>query len=81
MEEFGTMKDMDELIRQIHKRGLKLMMDIVVNHTSDEHEWFQKSCQSEDNPYSDYYIWKKRKKWRSAEQLGVLFRRISMGIL
>ena len=61
MEEFGTMKDMDELIRQIHKRGLKLMMDIVVNHTSDEHEWFQKSCQSEDNPYSDYYIWKKGK--------------------
>ena len=60
MKEFGTMEDMDKLIREMHARGLKLMMDIVVNHTSDEHEWFQKSCQGVE-PYKDYYIWKKGK--------------------
>ena len=73
MKEFGTMEDMDELICQIHKRGLKLMMDIVVNHTSDEHEWFQKSCQSEDNPYSDYYIWKKGKNGGPPNNWGSYF--------
>ena len=53
MTEFGTMEDMEQLIEKMHERGLKLMMDIVVNHTSDQHEWFQKSCHSgEDNPYA-----------------------------
>ncbi|MEM1003052.1 MAG: alpha-amylase family glycosyl hydrolase, partial [Bacteroidota bacterium] len=61
MEEFGTMADFDELLEGIHQRGMKLLMDLVVNHTSDEHEWFQQSRQSEDNPYSDYYFWKKEK--------------------
>ncbi|MGN1197859.1 MAG: alpha-glucosidase [Acetatifactor sp.] len=73
MDEFGTMEDMDELIRQIHKRGLKLMMDMVVNHTSDEHEWFQNSCQSADNPYADYYIWKKGKNGGPPNNWGSFF--------
>jgi len=61
MDDFGTMDDMDELIREIHRRGLKLIMDLVVNHTSDEHNWFQESKKSKDNPYRDYYIWRPRK--------------------
>lgn len=73
MQEFGTMEDMDELIRQMHKRGLKLMMDIVVNHTSDEHEWFQNSCQSKENPYTDYYIWRKGKNGGPPNNWGSFF--------
>jgi glycosidase len=61
MAEFGTMQDMDQLIREIHQRGLKLVMDLVVNHTSDEHEWFVNAKKSKDNPYRDYYIWRPRK--------------------
>lgn len=56
--EFGTLADMDELIAGLHKRGMKLVMDLVVNHTSDEHTWFQESRQSKENRYRDYYIWR-----------------------
>ena len=56
--EFGTMADFDEMLQGMHDRGLKLIMDLVVNHTSDEHEWFTQSRSSKDNPYRDYYIWK-----------------------
>ncbi|GGC96805.1 trehalose-6-phosphate hydrolase [Thalassobacillus devorans] len=56
--EYGTMKDFDELIAGVHERGMKLIMDIVVNHTSTDHEWFQQAKQSKDNPYRDYYIWR-----------------------
>jgi len=59
--EFGTMEDFDMMLIEIHKRGLKLIMDLVVNHTSDEHEWFQEARKSKDNPYRDYYIWKDAK--------------------
>jgi oligo-1,6-glucosidase len=58
MNEFGTMEDMDELLKQMHERGMKLMMDLVVNHSSDEHHWFVESRKSKDNPYRDYYIWR-----------------------
>lgn len=58
MAEFGTMADFRELIGQIHARDMKLVMDLVVNHTSDEHAWFRESRQSRSNPKSDYYIWK-----------------------
>lgn len=58
MPEFGTMEDMDELIEQAGKRGIKIIMDLVVNHTSDEHKWFVESRKSKDNPYRDYYIWR-----------------------
>lgn len=57
MEEFGTMDDFDQLLNETHKRGMKLIMDLVINHTSDEHQWFVESRSSKDNPYRDYYIW------------------------
>nr|WP_298997788.1 alpha-glucosidase [uncultured Allomuricauda sp.] len=57
MEEFGTMADFDQLLEGMHERGLKLVMDLVVNHTSDEHHWFQESRKSRENPYRDYYHW------------------------
>ncbi len=55
---FGTMEDMDELIKEADNRGIKIVMDLVVNHTSDQHEWFKESRKSKDNPYRDYYIWR-----------------------
>ena len=58
MDEFGTMQDFDKMLKEIHSRGLKLVMDLVVNHTSDEHKWFIESKSSINNPYRDYYIWK-----------------------
>lgn len=58
MDEFGTMEDFKELLSEIHKKRMKLVMDLVVNHTSDEHPWFMESRKSKDNPYRDYYIWR-----------------------
>ena len=58
MDEFGTMEDFREMLEGIHSRGMKLLMDLVVNHTSDEHRWFAESRSSKDNPYRDYYIWR-----------------------
>jgi glycosidase len=55
---FGNMEDFDRLVREIHKRGMKLMMDLVVNHTSIEHPWFVESRSSRDNPKRDWYIWR-----------------------
>lgn len=57
MAEFGTMEDFEELLAGFHARGIKVVMDLVVNHTSDEHEWFKQSRSSRDNPYRDYYHW------------------------
>ncbi len=62
MDEFGTMKDWDELLDQAHKRGLKIIMDLVINHTSDEHSWFLESRSSLSNNKRDYYIWRKGKE-------------------
>lgn len=56
--EFGTMADLEALLEALHSRGMRLVMDLVVNHTSDEHAWFQQARQSRDNPYRDYYIWR-----------------------
>ena len=58
MDEFGTLADWEALLAGMHARGIKLVMDLVVNHTSDEHLWFVESCKSVDNPYRDYYIWR-----------------------
>ena len=58
MTEFGTLADWEELLAEMHKRGIKLVMDLVVNHTSDEHPWFLEARKSKDNPYRDYYIWR-----------------------
>ena len=66
MSEFGTMADFDLLLDQAHERGIKIVMDLVVNHSSDEHAWFAESRKSKDNPYRDYYI------WRSANEDGTL---------
>lgn len=56
--EYGTMEDWEELRDSLHRRGMKLMMDLVLNHTSDEHPWFREARKSRDNPYRDYYIWR-----------------------
>jgi oligo-1,6-glucosidase len=58
MTEFGTLADWEDLLVEMHKRGIKLVMDLVVNHTSDEHPWFQEARKSKDSPYRDYYIWR-----------------------
>lgn len=58
LDEFGTMEDFDLLLKEVHNRGMKLIIDLVVNHTSDEHQWFIESKSSRDNPKSDWYIWR-----------------------
>lgn len=58
MDEFGTMADFDHLLKEVHESGLKLILDLVVNHSSDEHRWFKEAQKSKDNPYRDYYIWR-----------------------
>ena len=58
MPEFGSLADWQEMLEGMHRRGIKLVMDLVVNHTSDEHAWFVESRKSKDNPYRDYYIWR-----------------------
>ncbi len=70
MKEFGTMDDFDALLKGMHERGLKLVMDLVVNHSSDEHKWFQESRKSRDNPYRDYYHWWPAEKGKPAFRPG-----------
>jgi oligo-1,6-glucosidase len=66
MSKAGTMETFERLLQEVHKRGMKLIMDLVVNHTSDQHPWFKESRSSKDNPKRDYYIWsKKPNNWRS----------------
>lgn len=73
MEEFGTMEDFDRMLEGIHARGMKLVMDLVVNHTSDEHPWFVESRKSKDNPYRDYYIWREGKDGKEPNNWGSCF--------
>ena len=61
MKEFGTMADFDELLKQVHARGMKLIIDLVLNHTSDEHPWFLESRSSKENDKRDWYIWREGK--------------------
>lgn len=58
MEEFGTMDDFNDLVKGLHDRDMKIIMDLVINHSSDEHEWFKSSVSDPDSPYKDYYIWR-----------------------
>lgn len=58
MDEFGTMDDFDKMLAKAHELGLKIVVDLVVNHSSDQHKWFLEAKKSKDNPYRDYYIWK-----------------------
>ena len=71
--EFGTMKDFDELLEEVHKRGMKLIMDLVLNHTSDEHPWFIESRSAKENPYRDYYIWHPGKNGREPNNWESIF--------
>ena len=64
MDDFGTLADWSEMLEGMHRRGIKLVMDLVVNHTSDEHPWFVESRKSRDNPYRDFYIWRPGKDGR-----------------
>jgi len=64
MDEFGTLADWEELLAEMHRRGIKLVMDLVVNHTSDEHPWFREARKSKDNRYRDFYIWRPAKDGR-----------------
>lgn len=73
MDEFGTMEDFDELLREVHNRGMKLIMDLVINHTSDEHRWFQESKSSKHNPYRDYYIWHPGKEGKEPNNWASIF--------
>ena len=73
MKEFGTMEDYDEMLAKAHSLGIKIMMDLVVNHTSDEHPWFVESRKSVDNPYRDYYIWREGKDGKEPNNWGSIF--------
>ncbi len=70
MDLFGTMEDFRTLLQSAHERGLRIVMDLVVNHTSDEHAWFAESRRSRENPYRDYYIWRDGKEETDGEEDG-----------
>ncbi len=73
MNEFGAMADFDQMLTEVHNRGMKLVMDLVVNHTSDEHAWFVESKKSKDNPYRDFYFWRKGKEGQEPNNWGSVF--------
>ncbi len=73
MKEFGTMEDFDRMLSEIHARGMKLVMDLVANHSSDEHAWFVESRKGKDNPYRDYYIWQDGKNGGPPNNWGSCF--------
>ena len=73
MNDFGIMKDMERLLAEIHEKDMKLIMDLVVNHTSDEHPWFLESRSSLDNPYRDFYIWRRGKNGSPPNNWGSVF--------
>lgn len=73
MTEFGTMDDFDKMLSEAHGRGIKIVMDLVVNHTSDEHPWFVESRSSKDNLKRDYYIWKEGKNGKEPNNWGSAF--------
>jgi oligo-1,6-glucosidase len=68
MKEFGTMQDFDTMLKGMHERGIKLVLDLVVNHSSDEHEWFKQSRSSRTNPYRNYYHWWPEEKGKPAKR-------------
>ncbi|MEH6851849.1 glycoside hydrolase family 13 protein [Bacillus pseudomycoides] len=73
MDEFGTMADFDELLAEVHKRDMKLIIDLVINHTSDEHPWFIESRSSKDNPKRDWYIWQDGKNGKEPNNWESIF--------
>ena len=73
MDDFGTMEDFDKLLKEAHARNIKIVMDLVVNHTSDEHKWFIESRSSKENPKRDYYIWREKKDNKEPNNWGSYF--------
>ncbi len=73
MDEFGNMDDMERLLNEAKTRGIKILMDLVVNHTSDEHKWFIEAKKSKDNEYRDYYVWRKPVDGKEPNELGSTF--------
>ena len=73
MDEFGTMEDMDNLLEEANEKGIKILMDLVVNHTSDEHKWFIEAKKSKDNKFRDYYIWRDPVNGHEPNNLGSCF--------
>ena len=73
MDDFGTMEDFDRQLAEAHRHHIKIVMDLVVNHTSDEHAWFIESRSSKDNPHRDYYIWKDPKDGKEPNNWGACF--------
>jgi alpha-glucosidase len=73
MEEFGTLADFDELLEEVHQRGMRLILDLVINHTSDEHPWFIESRSSKDNPKRDWYIWRDGKNGKEPNNWESIF--------
>lgn len=73
MDDFGTMSDFDRMLDEAHRRGIRIVMDLVVNHTSDEHPWFVESRKSEDNPHRDFYIWRPARDGRPPNNWGSCF--------
>lgn len=73
MDEFGTMEDMDNLLKEANEKGIKILMDLVVNHTSDEHKWFIEAKKSKDNKYRDYYVWRDPVNGHEPNDLGSCF--------
>jgi len=74
LDEFGNMQDFDMLLNEVHDRGMKLIIDLVINHTSDEHEWFIESKSSRDNPKRDWYIWKDSKNGKEPNNWESIFK-------
>ncbi|MBL8443281.1 MAG: alpha-glucosidase [Zoogloeaceae bacterium] len=74
MDEFGTLADFDRLLAETHKRGMRLILDLVVNHTSDEHAWFIESRASKDNPKRDWYVWRDGKDGREPNNWESIFK-------
>lgn len=73
MQEFGTMEDMDDLLKEAKKRGIGILLDLVVNHSSDEHAWFVEAKKDRENPYRDYYIWRDGEKDKEPNELNSAF--------
>ncbi|KGK72917.1 glucan 1,6-alpha-glucosidase, partial [Enterococcus faecium] len=73
MAEFGTMEEMEELIEEAKKRNIRIIMDLVVNHTSDEHPWFIEARKNKENPYRDYYIWRDPVNGKEPNRLRSIF--------
>ncbi len=74
MDEFGTMEDFDKLLQKAHEKGMKLIIDLVINHTSDEHKWFIESRSSKDNPKRDFYIWRDGKDGKEPNNWESIFK-------